>query len=200
MPALSENQLRMVVGLGNPGRRYSRTRHNIGFMVADELLKRSRAGDDRIQDLALVAPARLGELEILIVRPQTMMNASGAAVAGAMRRRGIEPFQIVVVYDDADLPFGRMRLRSGGSPAGHRGMESIVSALGTREIPRVRLGIGKDVGDLAERVLRPFTRAEAPIVETMVLEAADAVETVARDGITEAMNKYNRRDIGSAEA
>jgi peptidyl-tRNA hydrolase, PTH1 family len=184
----------MVVGLGNPGPRYARTRHNVGFMVASELLRRARAGMDRMQDDALVAPVRLGGVEVWIVQPQTFMNASGPAVAGVARRRGIEPSGILIVYDDADLPVGSLRLRAGGSPGGHKGVASIVEWLGTRDIPRIRLGIGKDEGDLAERVLAPFSRAEAPVVESMIAAAADAVEAVAAEGLTGAMNRYNKRD------
>jgi len=188
----------MVVGLGNPGPRYARTRHNVGFMVASELLRRARAGADRMQEGALVAPARLVDVEVLVVQPQTFMNLSGPPVAGVARRRGIEPSEILIVYDEADLQLGVLRLRTGGSPGGHKGVASIVECLGTRDIPRIRLGIGKDEGELADRVLAPFTRAEAPAAERMVIEAADAVEEVAAAGFTAAMNRFNRREQGPA--
>ncbi len=184
----------MVVGLGNPGPRYARTRHNVGFMVAAELLSRGRAGADRMQDEALVTPARIGPAEVLVAQPQTFMNASGPSVAGVARRRGITPDEILLVYDEADLPLGILRLRAGGSPGGHKGVASIVEWLGTRDIPRLRLGIGKDEGDLADRVLAPFSAAEKPAVERMIAEAAEAVEAVAAGGLTSAMNRYNRRD------
>ena len=184
----------MVGGLGNPGPRYARTRHNVGFMVAAELLRRGRSGDDRMQNEALVAPARVGGAEVVVVQPQTFMNLSGTSVAAVSRRRGIEPADILIVYDDADLELGTLRLRAGGSPGGHRGVASIVECLGTREIPRVRLGIGKDEGELADRVLAPFSRAEAPVVDRMIDEAADAVEEVAAGGLTSAMNRFNRRN------
>jgi PTH1 family peptidyl-tRNA hydrolase len=184
----------MVVGLGNPGPRYRKTRHNVGFMVAEELLRRARVAEDRVAAMSLVATARIGDEEVLVLRPQTFMNLSGQAVAQAARRRGIEASEIVLVYDDADLELGRIRLRPGGSPAGHKGVMSVVEALGTREVPRVRLGIGKDDGELAERVLRPFTKAELPVVEQMVQEGADAVVAVVVRGLKDAMNTYNRRD------
>lgn len=189
----------MVVGLGNPGPRYRRTRHNVGFMVAEELLKRAACGLRRMQDEALVAPIRVGEADVLVVQPQTFMNLSGACVGAAARRRGIEPSGILMVYDDADLPVGAVRVRAAGSPAGHRGVMSITQVLGTREVPRIRLGIGKDAGDLAERVLAPFTKAEHPIVEQMIKDAADAVEVVILQGITAAMNVYNRRAVPAGE-
>ena len=187
-------RIRMVVGLGNPGPRYRRTRHNVGFMVAEELLRRARATEDRVASMSIVATATIGDGEILVLRPQTYMNLSGQAVAQAARRRGIEASEIVLVYDDADLELGRIRLRPGGSPAGHKGVLSVVESLGTREIARVRLGIGKDGSELAERVLRPFTKDELPVVEQMVQEGADAVVAIVMRGLTDAMNTYNRRD------
>jgi PTH1 family peptidyl-tRNA hydrolase len=189
----------MLVGLGNPGPRYRRTRHNVGFMVAEELLERARCGAERMQDEALVAPILVGESEVLVVRPQTFMNVSGVSVGAAARRRGIEASEILMVYDDADLPVGAIRVRAAGSPAGHRGVLSITQVMGTREIPRVRLGIGKDSGDLAERVLAPFTRAELPVVERMIEDAADAIEVAIRQGIPAAMNLYNRRAVPAGE-
>lgn len=189
----------MVVGLGNPGPRYRRTRHNVGFMVASELLRRAGCGVERMQDEALIAPIRLGDAEILVVQPQSFMNLSGASVAAVSRRRGIEPSEILMVYDDADLPVGAVRVRAAGSPAGHRGVMSITQVLGTREIPRIRLGIGKDAGDLAERVLAPFTKAELKIVERMIEDAADAAGVVILQGITAAMNAYNRRAVPAGE-
>ena len=185
----------MVVGLGNPGPRYRHTRHNVGFMVAEEILNRARCGADRMRDEALTAPAKIGEQEFMVVQPQTFMNLSGVAVAALARRGGIDPSEVLLVYDDADLPLGVIRIRQGGSPAGHRGVTSVVQTLGTRDVPRVRLGIGKDPGDLAERVLSPFGRAEMPAVERMIKDAADAVEAVLVKGLTAAMNEYNRRVV-----
>ena len=189
----------MVVGLGNPGTRYERTRHNVGFMVAAGLLGRARAGADRMKDSALVAPVKIKDVELLVVQPQTFMNLSGTAVAGVARRSGIAPEEILLVYDDADLPVGAIRIRQGGSPAGHKGVASIVECLATREIPRVRLGIGKDEGELADRVLAPFSRAEQPVVERMISDACDAVELIVARGLTVAMNQYNRRDVPAVD-
>ena len=185
--------IRMVVGLGNPGPRYRRTRHNVGFMVAEALLDRARSGQDRMKDSALVAPISLGGLEIQVVQPQTFMNASGPAVAAVARRSGIDAGEILLVYDDADLEVGALRIRQSGSPAGHRGVASVVECLGTRDVPRIRLGIGKDTGELAERVLAPFDRAEMPAVERMIVDACDAVELTVARGLIAAMNQYNRR-------
>lgn len=185
--------VRMIVGLGNPGRQYERTRHNVGFMAAAEILDRWRSGQDRVQDSAVVSPAAIGGIETIVVQPQTFMNLSGTAVQSVARRRGIEAGEILLIYDDADLALGSVRIRSGGSPGGHRGVASTVERLGTREIPRVRLGIGRDDGELADHVLAPFSRAEQPAVRAMIERAADAVEAVVKDGLTAAMNRFNRR-------
>jgi PTH1 family peptidyl-tRNA hydrolase len=193
------DDIRMVVGLGNPGPRYGRTRHNVGFMVASELIRRGRRGADRMKDSALVVEVALAGRELLVVQPQTFMNTSGVPVSAVARRTGIEPSQILMVYDDADLPVGAIRVRLGGSPAGHKGVLSIVECLGTREVPRVRLGIGKDEGALADRVLAPFSRAEQPLVEQMISDAADAVEMSVLQGLTLTMNKYNRRAVPTVE-
>jgi len=183
----------MVVGLGNPGHQYERTRHNVGFMAAGELLRRWRVGVDRVQDGAQVSPASIDGNEVVVVQPQTFMNLSGNAVASVSRRRGIEPSQILLIYDDADLALGIVRIRSGGSPGGHRGVASIVERLGTRDVARIRIGIGREEGDLAEHVLAPFSRAEGPVVEEMIQNAADAAETVVKRGLTAAMNRFNKR-------
>lgn len=185
--------VRMIVGLGNPGRQYERTRHNVGFMAAEAVLSRWRAGPDRVQDSAIVSPASIAGVEAIVVRPQTYMNLSGNAVSGVARRRGIEPSEILLIYDDADLALGSLRIRSGGSPGGHRGVASAVERLGTREIARMRLGIGRDEGDLADHVLAPFSRAEQPLVTALIDRAADAVEMIVKDGLTAAMNRFNRR-------
>ncbi len=146
-----------------------------------------------MQDDALIATAQVGGTELLVARPQTLMNLSGRAVAALARRRGIETGEIVLVYDDADLPLGAIRVRPGGSPGGHRGVLSVVEWLGTRDVPRVRLGIGKDEGELARRVLSRFAPAEQEALDRMITGAADAVEDTVREGVLFAMNRYNRR-------
>ncbi len=181
-----------MVGLGNPGPRYKGTRHNVGFMVAAELIRRGRSGADRVQHEAVVTQVHLADRELVVVQPQTFMNLSGDAVAPVARRRGIEAWEIVLVYDDADLPLGRIRIRAGGSAGGHNGVQSVLDRLGTRDVMRIRLGIGKDEGELADRVLAPFTGAEAAEAARMVERAADAVELLAARGLTAAMNEYNR--------
>jgi PTH1 family peptidyl-tRNA hydrolase len=185
--------LRLVAALGNPGHQYRDTRHNVGFMVAREVLRRWRGGPERMEAGASVAAARVAGGTVLVVQPQTFMNRSGDAVDAAARKHGVEASEVLLIYDDADLPMGRIRIRPGGGAAGHRGVASIIGRLGTDQIMRIRMGIGRSEGDLADQVLSPFTREEMPAVEAMVEEAADAVAVIAADGIAAAMNRFNRR-------
>ena len=186
--------LRIVAALGNPGRRYRNTRHNVGFLVASELLRRWRCGEDRLERDAVVSPIRIEDQAVLVVQPQTYMNLSGVPVGAMVRYRRIETTEVLVVYDDADLPLGRMRIRSDGGSGGHNGVASLMEHLGTREFLRIRLGIGKDEGELSDRVLSPFAPEETPAVNSMVESAADAVAVVATEGVLAAMNRFNRRN------
>ncbi|MFQ5701685.1 MAG: aminoacyl-tRNA hydrolase [Acidobacteriota bacterium] len=183
----------VVVGLGNPGTRYRDTRHNVGSMVVEELIRRDRSGPTRRGSTSTVTPVRLAGTVAFVVQPRTYMNESGVAVADALDRLGMVASELLLVYDDADLPLGRIRIRMEGGAAGHRGVRSILESLGTTAIRRIRLGIGKSEGSLADRVLSRFSAEEAPVVESMVETAANAVEEIARDGILIAMNKFNRR-------
>lgn len=188
--------MRIVVGLGNPGPRYERTRHNVGFMAAEEFLARHRRGGVREEKGALVAEARWAGEIVLVARPQSFMNLSGGPVAALCRAYGAGPADLVVAYDDADLPFGALRVRPDGRPAGHRGLTSIVEALGSEAVPRVRMGVGRPAqagAGLADWVLEEFTREESEILGGMVAGAADALEVVIREGVRAAMNRYNRR-------
>jgi len=197
--------VRAVIGLGNPGERYARTRHNVGFMAAETFLDRhGRGGAARIESGALVAEARWAGATLLVARPQLMMNLSGPPVLALCRRHRMDAADLVIAYDDADLPFGRVRVRPDGRAAGHNGMASIVEALGTEAIPRVRIGIGRpprEKGGLAGHVLEGFSAGEVEAVGTMIAEAAEAIEVLLRDGVKEAMNRFNRRrDEGGTEA
>ena len=181
----------MVVGLGNPGRRYEASRHNVGFMVADEVLRRWRSGRDRQEYDFVVAVARLSGVDVLVVKPQTYMNLSGEAVEGLASHYGYEAADLLLIYDDADLPFGRIRIRPSGGSAGHHGMGSIIKWMETNDIMRIRLGIGRDDGELSNRVLAPFTKEEKQVVDKMVGVAADAVEVISVSGVHAAMNRFN---------
>ncbi|MDO8837114.1 MAG: aminoacyl-tRNA hydrolase [Vicinamibacterales bacterium] len=184
----------LVVGLGNPGRRYHETRHNIGFTVADELARRSGAVYEHSRANALAARVGVGPSAVLIVKPLTMMNLSGEAVAGLAHFFKVDTTAILVVADDVNLPLGRLRLRARGSAGGHNGFRSIIGLLGTEEFPRLRVGVGR--GDprreLADHVLARFDADEADAVVESVARAADAVECFIAEGIEAAMNRFNR--------
>ncbi|MGD2116436.1 MAG: aminoacyl-tRNA hydrolase [Acidobacteriota bacterium] len=187
---------RAVVGLGNPGERYRDTRHNLGFRVVRELARRRGVRVDRLECNALVG-ALVGEGDgLLLVLPQTYMNRSGHALRCLRERRGLQPDRTLVVYDEVQLPLGRLRLRPGGSPGGHRGMESVVENLRTDQVPRLRLGCAGEDGppsgdDLVDYVLSPFDEAERATAEAMIEQAADACEAWLEEGAEAAMNRFN---------
>ena len=183
----------LVVGLGNPGRRYRGTRHNVGWEVVDRLSARWDLPVSREEEEALVGRGEIAGQEVLLAKPLTYMNRSGEAVRGLVRRYGVQPQEILVIYDDVDLPVGAIRIRPRGSSGGHHGMASVLEALGTSEIPRVRVGIGRPRGETAEYVLSRFSSEERPLIEEAMERAADAVEAILREGTEAAMNRYNRR-------
>jgi PTH1 family peptidyl-tRNA hydrolase len=185
--------MRLVVGLGNPGERYRRTRHNAGFMVVDALAARAGAlrGQERAE--AQVASAVLGGEETLLVKPQTFMNRCGSAVERLLLDHDLRPQQLVVVVDDVALELGRLRVRERGSHGGHNGLRSIIETLASEDFPRVRVGIRKgDIpGELADYVLDPFPPEDVLVVQEVVSRAADAVECLVREGAAVAMNRFN---------
>lgn len=185
--------MRLVVGLGNPGERYRRTRHNVGFMVVDALAARAGAPGSRERAEAHVAPAVLAGEEVLLVKPLTFMNRSGAAVERLLLDHDLRAEQLVVVVDDVALELGRLRVRERGSHGGHNGLRSIIDTLMTEEFPRVRVGIRSgEIGiELADYVLDPFPPEDALVVQEVVSRAADAVECLIREGLPAAMNRFN---------
>jgi peptidyl-tRNA hydrolase, PTH1 family len=184
----------LVAGLGNPGPDYARTRHNVGFMVADELARRL-GGLWRGKFSGELAEVRLDGLRIALLKPLTYMNESGRSVGAALRFFKLDPEALLVVHDEVDLEPGRLQTRFGGGLAGHNGLRSLAQHVGTGEFARLRVGVGRpergDPRPVADFVLSPFP-AELD-VEALVARAADAVETVARDGIEEAQNRFNER-------
>lgn len=195
MRALPEERRRVVVGLGNPGRTYEKTRHNVGFLCVDRLAQRSGARwrDDRQRTTSQIALTHGDAVDVLLVKPLTFMNTSGEAVARLVSLSGVAPEHVLVVYDDMDLPFGSLRLRERGSAGTHNGLKSIVSLLGTDEIPRLRLGIAQDRSVAArDYVLSPFQDAEAERLPELLDRAADAVRVWAEQGAPAAMNQFNR--------
>ena len=189
-------ELKLIVGLGNPGREYAATRHNVGFEVVDALAKRCRTRILRRMGRALIARTTVAGTEVILAKPQTFMNLSGEAVAYIARRERIEPPDILVIYDDMDLPVGKIRIRPAGSSGGHKGVQSIINHLHTQEFPRVRIGIGSTDRDAIKHVLSRFNRRERAVINEAVRTAADAVEMILSDGIEAAMNVYNRRTAG----
>lgn len=183
----------LIVGLGNPGREYAGTRHNIGFRIADRLAEKLDTRFSRQQNDAFVASGKRGETKILLAKPQTFMNLSGRSVSGLLRFHQVEPAHLLVCCDDIDLGFGTLRLRAAGGSAGQRGMQSILDALGSREIPRLRFGIGRPPGrqDAADYVLQRFSAAEEEALPLLIETAAQAALTFVENGLETAMNKYN---------
>jgi peptidyl-tRNA hydrolase, PTH1 family len=184
----------LIVGLGNPGPGYASHRHNLGFMTVDCFAERHGFRFGKGVGNALVATGTFEGRPLTLAKPQTFMNRSGAAVRSLLRRHARGPQDLVVVYDEVDLPLGRVRLRKDGSHGGHNGMRDIISALDTQEFARLRLGVGRPPGDedTADYVLSPFKPDERPRVETMLDTAVAALERLLRDGIEDAMNEFNR--------
>lgn len=193
------NRLLLIVGLGNPGPRYRNTRHNIGFMVVERLAEKLGATFDREKFGGLIAQGRHGGKRLLLLKPLTFMNKSGTAVAQAMRNQIREPGDLLVVFDDVDLPLGRLRLRKKGSAGGHNGLKSIIAHIGAKEFPRLRIGIGRSTGEreLTNHVLGKFTPEERDTVGEAVEKAVQAVLVYAEHGVDAAMNQFNAGPAGS---
>ncbi len=184
----------LIVGLGNPGPKYEWTRHNCGFMVVDELARRSEREIRTPECQALTARATIGDQAALLVKPQTFMNLSGVAVAALKTKYEVKDLSsILVISDDLALPLGRIRIRQQGSAGGQKGLKSVIEKLGAQGFPRVRLGIAPDhpVTDASDFVLTEFPKKDRDALGEMVARAADAVEAVLTTGIVNAMSKYN---------
>ena len=192
--------MKLIVGLGNPGREYRETRHNIGFMVAEELGRRHaltwESAPAQVPDAAIAK--KYGTDGWLVARPLTYMNRSGDAVAGLVRYFGIDPADVLVVYDEVDLPFRRLRALARGGPGTHNGLRSVVERLGTKEFPRLKVGVGRGDTrrDLAHYVLSTFEAAERVDLDPYITRAADAAEMFAAEGIQKVMNVYNGDPAG----
>lgn len=192
----------LVVGLGNPGRRYRDTRHNIGFMVVEELRARAGDPDEREAAHSLLWRTEVEGREIVLARPLVYMNRSGAAARALAEKHGAAPDGILVVCDDFHLDFGVLRLRKGGSHGGHNGLRSIIATLGTQDFPRLRIGIGSAPAgeDPADYVLERFDADERARLADVVEQAADCVEMVLKAGMDAGMNRYNRKAAGAEGA
>ena len=198
--------MKLIVGLGNPGREYRETRHNVGFMVVDEIVRRHQLqwamAPSQVPDAFVAkrfATPGSGEEPVLLAKPLTFMNRSGDVVAALSRYYDLPPAGMLVIVDEAALPFTRLRARPSGSAGGHNGLKSIIERLGTTEFPRLRLGIGRGDArrDLADHVLSTFERGEQAELESLITRAADAAEMFAAEGILKVMNAYNPGAAGS---
>ena len=185
---------RVIIGLGNPGKQYLHTPHNVGFDVIERLAARLDCrvrGSFRFQ--ARIGKAVFNEAPLLLVQPQAYMNNSGPALAPLLRSKGVEPCDLVVVVDDADLAAGRLRVRATGGSGGHKGLASIIASIGTGDFARVRIGIGRDPADrtLTDHVLTPFSSEERRQMESVLEQATDAVLCIVESGVEAAMNRFN---------
>jgi peptidyl-tRNA hydrolase, PTH1 family len=184
--------VKIVVGLGNPGERYAKTRHNIGWMVVDRLADRAGwVGKGRERDASRIVQGRFRGLDLTLARPLTFMNESGLAVRKVIAREHAPLGDLLVVADDFALPFGKLRFREGGGPGGHNGLLSIIDELGTEKFSRLRVGIGEPERNAVDHVLSTFAPAERQRLDELLDAAADAVEAWARDGPNKAANRFN---------
>ncbi len=191
----------LLVGLGNPGARYAQTRHNAGFRVVDRVAERAGVPIEKKLFGALVGEVDVAGRKVILVQPQQFMNVSGQSVASLMGFYKLERASVVVAHDDMDLPFGRLRLREGGGHGGHNGIRDIQRLCGGNDFPRLRVGVGRppEGWDPADYVLGSWSPAETRELDTVLDRAADAFESIARDGLARAMNLYNLAE-GSAPA
>ena len=183
----------LLIGLGNPGREYRDNRHNIGFMMIDRLIVRLNARGPKVQSKAIVTTATYEGRKLILAKPQTYMNLSGQSIQGLVHFYKLPVENMLVAFDDLDLPFGTIRLRPGGGAGGQKGFASAIEQLGTKDIARLRLGIGRPPGrmDPSAYVLQDFSREEMKILSEIVDRAADAALTFVVEGLNKAMNKYN---------
>ena len=183
----------LIVGLGNPGKDYEWSRHNLGFMLIDKLASEAGSKVGRRECSALVGRAELEGLPVQLVKPQTFMNLSGDAVSCLLAKHQLDPSRLIVISDDLALPLGKIRIRERGSAGGHNGLKSIIAAVGTIEFVRIRIGIQPEhsISDTRKFVLDTFAKSERSLVEEVVAESAQALRAILRDGVLKAMAKHN---------
>ena len=189
--------MKLIVGLGNPGERYAETRHNVGFMIAEQLARRARIALKRRGFQGLYGAGSISGQEVTILLPQTYMNRSGSSVAPAFQSLGIQPGDLIVVHDEIDLEYGALRVKVGGGHGGHNGLRDLVSSLQDPNFVRLRVGVGRPFpgGDVSNHVLSRFNAAERSNLNDMIDVAADAIEQILLEGPTVAMNLYNNRNL-----
>jgi PTH1 family peptidyl-tRNA hydrolase len=192
--------MKLIVGLGNPGAEYEWTPHNLGFLAVDGLARREGIRVTRPESKSYVGRGKMAGQEVVLAKPQTMMNLSGIAVRELLERYQGTPADLILLLDEVDLPWGMLRIRERGAGSTHNGFQSVVSSLGTDEFVRIRLGCQPDypVGDRADYVLKPMRKPEREVGAQMVADAAEAVDLVLTEGVDKAMTRFNRR-VSSTE-
>jgi len=193
--------LKLIIGLGNPGSIYARNRHNIGYRCINHLAKLHSIEVKRRQCHSQIGIGNIADVKVLLAKPMTFVNQSGEAVGCLLRRYDVTPSDLIVIYDDLDLPLGKLRLRPDGSAGGHKGMNSIISAMGSEDFPRIKVGIGRPTKEdgtvitdeefIVSYVLSDFTPREDDIIKSSIAQVARAIQSILADGITPAMNKFN---------
>lgn len=185
--------MRIVVGLGNPGKKYERTRHNAGFQVVDRFSKENNIELDNNCCRSLIGKGKIDDEDIIVAKPLTYMNNSGEAVRCLLEVFGVSTKNLIVICDDINLPIGKIRIRSKGSCGGNKGLDSIIKTIGTQIFPRIRIGIGPSPskGDTVDFVLSKFKRSEIRTLKESIIKASEAIECIITEGITSSMNKYN---------
>jgi PTH1 family peptidyl-tRNA hydrolase len=191
-PAIPPAPTKLIVGLGNPGKEHARNRHNVGFQVVDRLAARYSLKFDKMEFHSLLSAGEMEGLPVLLLKPLTYMNNSGKAVRPVQSKYRIGTQDMLIIYDDLDLPLGKTRIRERGGSGGHKGMESIIASLGTRSIARIRVGIGRPGSESPEEyVLQDFSLVEGIIVSDVLEKAVEAVVSFLRDGIEPTMSRFN---------
>jgi PTH1 family peptidyl-tRNA hydrolase len=181
----------IIAGLGNPGRKYSRTRHNVGFLVAEEIASRYKI-DLRKKEGYKTGRGSIEGQDVLLMEPLLYMNMSGLAVKPMIKKFNIQPESLIIIHDDLDMQTGKMRIRKTGSSGGHRGVESIIQSVGSKDFIRIKIGIGREQGIPAEEyVLSKFSRQEISLIKETIQKAADAAEVIISEGVDKAMNRFN---------
>ncbi len=188
--------MKLVVGLGNPGDKYARTRHNVGFMALERIAEKNSIALKKKGHQGVYGVGRLAGEEVTLLQPHTYMNLSGASVGSAVKSLGVSPGDLLVLHDDVDLPFGVLRFKTGGGHGGQKGVRHIMEVIGSGDFNRLRLGVGRPpLGqDMADYVLRPFSRDEQVALDKLLDCAAEAVDTLFREGVQKAMNIYHSQE------
>lgn len=190
----------IIAGLGNPGKKYENTRHNMGFLVIDRLASKNDIKVNKLKHRALVGDGFISGQKVLLVKPQTYMNLSGESLGEVLRYYHAEPQNLIVIYDDFDLAAGTLRIRKKGSAGSHNGMKSVIEQVGSQDFPRVRVGIGESGGlDWKDFVLGKVTGGQQQLISEAVEQAADSIICILEKGIDKAMNEYNKKAKPSGE-